>query len=442
MLIDLFLAVGCIVYVWRRTNCRFYPSPQFILIAVYFLYYYLGLIISYREPWVNESEYFSDLVWMIRAGFLAIFAASVLTRNWRTLRFDYYRDRFFDKARSDDAWLSKHLYPLWIVMAFVIFIYLLLIPVQPIQVMFTNPAGMVEARELVTVGFDNYGFFSNFFEHFVPITWLLLLLYGRRVAGTTLLLLNLFVLLSTGQKSPVVYVLFLYALLIGFMRGKIAYKQNIQLGLLAAFILVAMVYYQNAHLLGSLNWEAISLSAEGLIRRIFFVGPQTVLGFLSTFPDAHPFLLGANTDIPADKIVYQAVIGLDVDGTMNSNSLAFFYAWFGNRYIALAMYFFIIMFFFITPWLLTKLSFPRNLAITGFLLFNLLLVRFNITDWYTIYFIFILSLLVVNGLLLITKFLLNLPVGPIVYRASVFSAVTSVLTFLYFFQGQLRSLIS
>lgn len=442
MLIDLPFAVACIVFIWRRTGCNTFPSAQFILIAGYFLYYYLGLIISFREPWVAESKYLPDLVWMIRGGFLAIFTASVITRNWQTLRFDYYLDRFHAQGRSDDLWLIKHLYPLWIVMVLVIFAYLLLIPVQPVLVMFTNPAGLPLAREAVTVGFEKYGFFSNFFEQFVPITWMLLFLHGRRAAGTSLLFLNLFVLLSTGQKSPVVYVLFLYVFLAGFLNGKFAYRRNIKFGLFAIFVLIALVYYQNSHLLGSLNWEAISLSIGGLIRRVFFVGPETVLGFLSTFPDSHPFLLRANTDLPADKIVYQTVVGSAIDGTMNSNSLAYFYAWVGNQYISLALYFSIIMLFFATPWLLEKLSFPKNLAISGFILFNLLLVKFNITDWYTIYFIFILSLLVFNGLLILTKFFVNFARERVIYRVSVFSLVASALSFMYFFQGQLRFLIS
>ena len=442
MLLDLIFAVFCMIYIWRCTNCSLFPSPQFILISGYFFYYYLGLILNHNEPFISGSEHSADLVWLTRSGFLVIFAASMITKNWQTLKFGYYRDKFFTLSRVDDIWLSKHLYPLWALMIFIIFTYLILIPVQPILVMLTNPSGLLEARESVTVSFNNFGFFSNFFNEFIPITWMLLLLYGKRFAGISLLLLNLLVLLSTGQKSPIVYILILYILSVSFIKGQIDYGQTIRYGLVVFISLIMLVYYQNAHLLGALNWEAVSLSITGLVRRIFFIGPETVLGFLTTFPDFHPFLFGADTDIPADKIVYRTIIGSDIDGTMNSNSLAFFYAWVGNKYIASLLYFLTIMLFFITPAMLGKLSFPRNLAIVSFLIFSLLLVKFNMTDWYTIYFIFVLSLISINGLLLTTRFILNVSSSDIIYRTSIISAVMSVLMLLYFLQGQIRSFIN
>lgn len=427
------------IYIWKRTNCHFFPSPQFILVVGYFFYYYLGLILNHNEPFISGSEYSADLVWLTRSGFLVIFLASVITKNWQTLQFGYYRDKFFTHARVDDIWLFKHLYPLWALMTFIIFTYLSIIPVQPVVVMVTNPSGLLEARESVTVSFNNFGFFSNFFNEFIPITWMLLLLHGKRVAGISLLLLNLYVLLSTGQKSPIVYILILYILSVSFIKGQIDYRQSIRYGLAAFSALIILVYYQNAHLLGVLNWEAVSLSITALVRRVFFIGPETVLGFLTTFPDSHPFLFGADTNIPADKIVYRTIVGSTIDGTMNSNSLAFFYAWFGNKYIASILYFLTVMLFFVTPLLLAKLSFPKNLSVVSFLIFNLLLVKFNITDWYTIYFIFVLSLVSINGMLLITRFIFNISATDIIYRTSVVSAVMSVLMFLYFLQGQIKS---
>lgn len=442
MILDLIFAIFCLIFIWKRTGCKVYPSPQFILLAGYFLYYYLGLIVNHNEPYLNGADYFEDLVWFTRSGFLMIFIASLVTVNWRTLRFDYYFHKVNRPSKVDDIWLSKHLYALWLFMVVIVIFYLSIVPVQPILVMMNDPSLLLEARESVTVGLKNFGFFSNFFNEFIPITWMLLLLFGKRLAGISLMLLNLYVLLSTGQKSPILYILILFILTQGFMRGGFNYREGFRYGVVSLISLVFLVYYQNAHLLGDLNWEAIALSVGALVRRVFFIGPETVLGFLSTFPDAHPFLFGSNTDLPADKIVYQTIVGSTIDGTMNSNSLAFFYAWFGNKYIASFLYFIVVMLFLSTPAFLSVLAFPQKLAAVSFLGFNLLLIKFNITDWYTIYFIFLLAFLSVNGVLFVTRFLVSLKSPEILYRGNNLSVVVCVLVLLYFLQGQIRSFLN
>ena len=442
MWIDAFFSSCCILFVWQKTNCREYPSPQFVLLVGYFFYYYMGVIINYEDPDFRDLAHFEDLVWLTRSGFIIIFFCSLITKDWKTLSVNYYHLRFTQASGSADRWLAKHLYPLAGVAVFISLWYLLIIPVQPILVMFSDSSGLNEAREAVTTGMKNFGFFSNFFNEYIPFIWVLLFLSGKRSAGNFVLVVNLFVLLSTGQKSPILYMLILYVFTEGFLNKRFEYSKTIKYVFISFFVLTLLVYTQNAHLFGGLNWDAVSQSLGGLVRRIFFVGSETVLGYLTTFPDSHPFLIESETSIPADKIVYQTMIGLDIDGTMNSNSLAFFYGWFGNKYLASALYFLVVMLFLATPYIVSLFVLPKLLQIAAFLLFNLLLVKFNITDWYTIYGVFVLACLVLNGLFIITKtcvFSLN---ETMMHQTTVWSAILSCLMFLYFFQGQVRSFLN
>ncbi|MBR8842458.1 hypothetical protein [Pseudoalteromonas sp. JC3] len=442
MWLDTLLAFLGIVVVWKVTNCKVFPSPQLTLLVGYLLYYYVGVIINHDEPYLRDSEYFDNLVWLTRSGFLAIFIASVITSRWQSLNFEYYYNQYKQEPDIAEEWLGPHLIPLSILMLALVVLYLLIIPVQPLIIMFTDPSNLIYAREAATVGLSSFAFFSNFFYDFMPLIWVMLFLTGRVKWAYFLLFANLIVLLSTGQKSPVVYVLIVFLCTTGFLRGNFNYAKTFRLFLFAFFILVAIVYIQNAHLFSGLDLESISSSMDGLIRRTFFVGPDSVVGYLSTFPDYHPFIIDSQTDVPPDKIVYQKVYGLDVEGTMNSNSLAFFYGWYGDKHIASVLYFSVIMLFFMTPFLLSFLKAPKTLSVAIFLLFYLLIVKFNITDWYTIYFVFILPFMVINGLLILTKFTLNLGSGTISYSTTYFSVVVSVLMLLYFLQGKVKGLLS
>lgn len=442
MWVDIFLCLFAILFVWKKTNCRTYPSTQLVLLAGYFFYFYIGVILDYYEPRATSPKYYADLIWFTRSGFLVIFLCSIITKDWKTLRIDYYQSLYSRPNDSADKWLNKHLYPLSGVAVLITLLYLLVIPVQPIIVMLNDASGLGVARESVTTGFKNYGFFSNFFNEYIPLIWLLLFLSRKPTAGMLVLMVNLIGLLSTGQKSPILYILILYVFSSGFIHGKFEYGKCILYTFIAFCALTLLVYTQNAHLFNGLDWESISMSVDGLVRRIFFIGPETVLGYLTTFPDAYPFMIESNANVSADRLVYQNIIGLDIDGTMNSNSLVFFYAWFGDRYLALLLYFLVVMLFFATPAFISLIAPPKMLQIAAFLLFNLLLVKFNLTDWYTIHIVFVLACLVVNGLFILTKFFLNIPNKVISYRTTLVSVILSVLMFLYFTQGQIRSFLN
>jgi hypothetical protein len=441
MWLDLLLALIAIYIIWRLTDCRTFPSPQFMMLIGFFLYFYLGVILNASDEYFIRETQAENVILITRLGFLGVFAAALITSKWKTLQFSYYQNLYSQPDSSDDNWTKKNIKVLAIMMIFLVILFLLLIPAQPLKIMFTTPSQLGYAREAVTANFKYFGFFSNFFYNIMPLIWIALFLSKKKKFALLLLMLNFVAVLSTGQKSPVVYTLVLYLCTIGFINGKFNYKKTMFFALLSFVFLVAVVFLQNAHLFSGFSFESIESSANGLLRRIFFVGPKTFLNYFDTFPSGHPFLIDQSSSLSAHRIVYENIYGLEIKGTVNSTSLIFFYGWFGNIYLASVLYFMTCLLFFSTPFILSKFHASKYLLAANYIAIYLLMIKFNITDWYTIYFAFTLSFFILHGLTYITRFLFYFRGGAVICRGSYFSVLVSILMCLYFIQGQLKGLL-
>lgn len=441
MILDFIIAVLCMSGIWKLTNCRAFPSPQFLMILGFFLYFYLGVILNSYDPFFAKNKHFDDIVTSVRLGFCSIALASIITCKWQSLSFDYYQRVYLQQNTVVDRWTLINLKVLAWIMVLLVLAYLVLIPEQPLLVMFTNPSQLVYAREAVTAGFKYFGFFSNFFYNIMPLIWISLFIAGKKKFAIILIFLNFVAILSTGQKSPVVYMLLLSLCTVGFLKGQFNYRKTIIYSLLGFIFLIGIVYVQNSHLFTGFSLDSLLSSMNGLIRRIFFVGPDTFLSYFKTFPSHHPFLIEQASEYSAHSLVYRTIYGNDVAGTVNSTSFIFFYGWFGNLYISAVLYFFVCILLFSTPYILRFLHASKYVVIANYIAIFLLVVKFNITDWYTIYFVYFLSFCIVHGFTYSSRFMYMFVKGDGKYKGTYFSVIITTLLFFYYLQGQLRVLL-
>ncbi|QPL47218.1 hypothetical protein IT895_05430 [Halomonas sp. A40-4] len=425
--------------VWRLTGCGIFPSPQFVLLFSYFSYIYLGYLLMLGDPTYNSIAEFGAVGVLIRLGYAAIFLASLATSFIRSTL--YYQ--YLGAVNMNSPVPARLFYSvLALAMIMVAAIYIYLMPANPLKAMLTDSSSVTYARQAVTTDMKNFGVFSNVFYYFMPLVWLSLYFIGRNHLWFVLLVVNLIVVLATGQKAPIVYIIAMFTLAHGLRKGKFSYKFAFSVGVLVLFLLVMLVFLKNFNFYSGVSVDALLASVRGLIKRIFYVGPITLLNYYQTFPNYHPFLSEVVTSIPSDQIVYSHIYGDQYRGTVNTVSLGLFYAWSGSVvFSAFLMFLFSVCVFSIPVFFRYLIPDPALLK-SVYVTYCFLMVKFVLTDWRTLVPIFILSFLVVSGLNHIWFHLVQGAVkGNFYIRGNAFAILIALLALSYFTQGQLRILL-
>lgn len=438
MIIDIILIALFILLIFK-IEAKQFPYASIVFILLYVIYIYSGSIMMNYDEYIPKDENFENLQFIVRGGFASIVFAYFL--SYITLKRNS-----LDTKECMELSNSKE-YAFYFISAIVIFIsllYLKLIPNNPFIAMIKDPSNLSLTREQATTTFSNFGFFNNFISFFLPLVWLTLLFINKK-AYIVLFLFNLIVLMSTGQKSPIVYLLFLLVIALSLRNKKFKYKKNILLVLVVIFTLLIIVILQNWHILNGLSLDSLELAWIGLKKRIFYGGVFPLKQYLEFFP-AHMNHYYFNPPLTTpDKLVYAFFYpDTGIVGTVNTVSIANMYAAFGS-YLIVFILFFILSFSFFT---IDKLIFnhmktPFEFAF--YTAYSLVAIKLVITDWYSIIPQFlILSLAFIGGIYFIEAFLFYFASNKrkfLIYTNNKIIGVFSMVIFLYFIQGQIRGIL-
>ncbi len=429
------LIIFSLAYLWRLTDSRRFPSPQFVLAMFYVGYIYLGYLLMLSDPYYSGLDVIGRAGLLVRLGYLAVLIASMLTFKIKIgTRGNGCYGVISPSLLNDRAGVA-------ILTGFSIlacFVYFLTIPVSPLAMMFSDSAEVHFARESATTGMKGFGIFSTFFYVFMPFCWSYLYLKGGR-AWAFVFVVNFAALLATGQKSPIVYLLILFLVIEGFKYGRINYAKMLSFSFAAVIALILLVYVQNSHLFDSLDMEAIAGSSFALYKRVFIVGAETIVNYLRVFPEMHDYM-AIGSGRPSDQIVYEEIFGSDIVGTVNSVSLSMFYAYTGDIYLSSGLFFLVLVLLFSIPLLIRWLFADGISQFVAIGLYYLLIVKMVVTDWYTLIPDFVMTMTVIAGLFNVIRqfrFVTGTTTRNSIGVSSL-SFVASLLMLLYFLQGQAK----
>lgn len=206
--------------------------------------------------------------------------------------------------------------------------------------------------------------------------------------------------------------------------------------------IVFLVFISNPQILASYSLDTVFIALDGLLRRLVFVGPMTVVNYFNTFPDFHPFLLGDLNSKPSDIIVHDFVYGSGLTGTVNSFTFSMVYSYFGSFVTALVLTASIFCGLIFAPAILNFFIKEKVLIATSVTVLLFYIPRLIVTDVVTVLFTPLLAITV-----LVTTFELfgrfdqphkkRLVLYPKI-RGSLGPAIILLLGFTYFVQGQLK----
>jgi len=437
MLDIVFLLLG-LVMSWRVFNASRFPEAGFLLVFSYAVYVYMGGVLMGLDDFYSTSPDYPQLMSMIRWGYFSIILAFLLVSRLPLVVTPDFKGTF---SLRQTEWSAVSLLALCSLVAAVTF--LIIMPGNPLEAMLTNSEQFAFEREAVTTGMRSFGFFSNIFYDFMPIIWLSFYFHGKYKTAYFLFSANLFVLLATGQKSPLVFSFLYLTLAIGLKQGKFNYGKSVLASMLVFCVLIGVVMLQNWHLLIELNENTIFLALSALEHRTFMVGAIVLLNYLETFPVAHAFLIAQASAVPPDQIVYINTYGSGIAGSVNAVSLGNFYARFGEISIAAALMFCVAIVFYFGAWVIRSVVRISPLSQAFYIVYCVIGVKLVVTDWYTVLPIFWLSLFVIFGFVYAYQMAHNARHnGRAVAHGGYWFVLFSLIALCYFVQGQLRSLLA
>ncbi|WP_323592248.1 hypothetical protein [Aliarcobacter butzleri] len=438
MIIDIFIIIVTLVLIFSIEGKKF-PFASIVFIVMYIIYIYTGTIMMNYDINIEKNFIFEQLQFIVRGGFFSMLLAYFLSV------FLLRRKSLIGKENNLLSNSKKYsFYFISIIVILISSIYIFLIPSNPLLTMITNPSNLAYIRESATATLGNFGFFNNFISFFLPMVWLIFLFMNKKVY-LYIFLLNLILLMSTGQKSPIVYLLFLLFMAISLKNRNFSYSKSFLVLLLIMISLLIIVILQNWHLLNGISLETFELAWNGLKRRIFYGGVLPISQYLEFFPTYMEHYYLNYPPIPPDQLVYTyAYPETGIKGTVNTISLGNFYAAFGNKYIVFLLFFLLSFSIFIMDKILfNKMKDPFWFTI--YTVYLLLTIKLVITDWYSIVpQFFILTLSFIGAIYLIEAFLYKFASNKnrfIVYAENKYFVFLSIAIFAYFFQGQIRGLL-
>lgn len=439
MIIDILIIAIVLITIFKIEGKTF-PYASIIFVCLYTIYIYTGTIMMNYDEYIIKDIYYEKLQLLVRLGFLAIVLA------YFTVFFVYKRKKLEFHDFTDNTTQSKKyaFYSISIIVVFISSLYLFVIPTNPLFTMISNPSQLAFVRESVTTTFDNFGFYNKFFSFFLPMVWLVLLFQNKKIY-IPLFILNMIILLSTGQKSPIVYLLFLLIIGLSLKNKKFNYKKNIFYLIILIISLLVLVVLQNWHLLSGLSLDSLQLAWNGLQRRIFYGGVLPLKQYIEYFPQIMDHYYFSPPEIVPAKLVYAfAYPDKGIIGTVNTVSLGNLYAAFGNLSVVFILFYLISLLVFSIDRILFNYM-KNSFEYSAYVMFCLISVKMVITDWYTVIPSFLIHIFAFFGaIFLIEAFFYNFASAKksfVFYARNKYIGVISILIFLYLFQGQIKGLL-
>jgi len=440
MIIDIIVVLFFSILLFKLEAKKFLFAGL-IYFYLYIIYIYTGTIMMYYDEFYQKDIYFEKLQTIVRGGFFSIILA--------------YFTTYFTVKRKDIKHINLEVnlneskkYAFSIVAGFIVLIstlYLIMIPNYPLFTMFTNPSQFDVIRESATTTFVNFGFYDNFFNFFLPMVWLIFLFQYKNKLFLFLFVLNIFISLNTGLKSPIVYFLFLLVLGMSLRNKQINYLKISFYFIISLTFLMALVVFQNWHLLNGLSLDSLELAWQGLQRRIFYGGVLPLKQYLEFFPQFMNHYYLSPPEIVPSKLVYAyAYPDTKIVGTANTISLGNLYAAFGNFSLVFILFYFISLFIFLFDRIWFN-QMKNSFDYSVYIMFCLISVKLVMTDWYTLMPTFIIFTFSFFGAIYLIESFLHYFASSkksfVFYAPNKIFAIFSILMFLYFFQGQIKGLI-
>lgn len=438
MILDSILLAVVTAWLFNRYSWKKYPSATAITVLGFNLHVYCSAIYIYYWYGFNGwelSDKFNIAVNLIRTGAIALLSSCIVANRM------FPRREIASKRVQMEGNAYEHL-SLNIFTLFSLFIgilYLASMPSIPILNLFADSSLLEVSREQATTASHVFNIASNFIYGFIPI--LAIYYYFKNCKSIFyLLIVSSYVLsLSTGQKSPLVYITFLVLLAISLKQRDFPYKRYFSIVLVLFCLLFAFVFYENRHLFYALDDAALQMVFDGLMFRIMG-GARTLITYAEFFPDYMPFCFMTSTDVPIDQLVFQFMRpDSPVIGSANAVFIGNLYANFGN-YLIIALISFVLFLcvFCIDNYWFNRMKSPLEFAFYVF--FSVSCLKFATTDYRTAFTNFYYPILSLYGYTLL--FCSIKTYGRISVRS--FNKpviVLSILTFLYVLQGQLKGFI-
>lgn len=307
-------------------------------------------------------------------------------------------------------------------------------------------ANFAFAREKATVGNALYGSYSVIFMNYFPFIWVILLINGNYKWGFLFMAINFIAFLSTGQKSPVIYILIYFVLSYGFKYKYFPYLKFISFFVLSILFLISLVVIQNWGIFEGFSFETIYIAIEALLRRTFMTGAYVLNQYIQTFPISHPFLIDTTTFLPPSRITYDIFYHDGIAGSLNTAAIANFYAYYGGLFNVSLLYFPLTILFILSEVLIIKFIHSKPIRLGVLVLLSVTGINLSLTDINTTVPIFLITIIFILGSALYLSFILNFFTSvknPFLVNLKCNKYLSYLVIFIYpyIFQGFIRSFI-
>lgn len=433
MTVILFIDLVLLLVIFVITKSYRLLDFRFLFLFIYFVYYRLGFEFALNSPdyrLMRAREAFWDAYYLDLYFFHIILIYVLLIVCVRpSLTFPRtLKDKFKYKF---DAW-----YYLTVAVCLLSMVELL---VSLLQVGFN----LSELRKILATGSLLQKFSSTYIIGFAPLLVFYYVITSNIHRAYVLMILMVIGFILSGQKFLILLSFHLLLLVRMIINGKYNYLVAIGSSILALPILIYLVMLSNPTLL-MLSADTVQTALQGLLRRLIFVGPSTVVNYFETFPSGHQFLMNSNSEVPSDVIVYNYRFNTGLAGTVNSFSYSKMYAYYGSSAIALSLALLIFIpllsFNFIGRYFIGS----RDIISAALLTLMFHTPRLIVTDVQTVLLAPLLglcTLYVTNELFAKERVVLRSQTKTISMRGSLFGVVTVLILAAYFVQGQIKILV-
>ena len=441
--IELCYILSTLILVFKLHNCKIHPLPSFIFIFSYAMYIYVGSILMLGHTDYGKLDKLETTVDYIRLSYLFMLTAYLCTY------FIFPQIGYKLYANCSERLTSQNKFTIQLIgTLFLLFsLHYMYSYSGPVLVsIFSGDTNFSYAREKATVGNSLYGFFSVIFMNYLPFVWIILLINKSYKVGFLFMSINFIAFLSTGQKSPVIYILIYFVLSYGFSYKYFPYFKFTLIFGVSILLLISLVVIQNWGIFEGFSFETIYLSIEALLRRTFMTGAYVFNQYIQTFPISHPFLIDIASSVPPSRITYDIFNHDGIAGSLNTAAIGNFYAYYGGLFNVSLLYFPLTILFVLSELLIIKYIRTKPIRLGALVLLSVTGINLSLTDIQTTVPIFFITIIFILGSTIYLSFILNIfskTKNQIFINLSCnkYLLYFIILIYPYLFQGFIRSFI-
>lgn len=438
-LVELGLAFLATLYVNKATqNKRILFSGISLFFIVFYLYLYVGSVLIITDENYGYLPMIESASDYIKSAFWIAFAVFFLTNHV---------SKKIHKAHDSIAELSGSskisFLILYAIFTLVVAYYIVVHGSSVLSAMISNPSLIALAREGITTNLNNYGAYSTIFIYYYPLIWSVLYIAGYKKLGVFGFILNMIGFLSTGQKSPLVY-LGLY-----FLYSKKAAGENINMYKIFIYCLVFLIalfsitFINNVGKLSADSIDAFFEISSGILRRMFYVGPIVLSQYLEIFPSTVNYLGIFYEGTPPARLIYRYFYFDGVEGSLNTAAIANFHAFYGDLLNPAILYIPLLIAVIFVGIMLRMLVNNNAIYYSLYAGYSITWMNLNLSDWYSILPGFIWSYVFILGSIFVISKLLHPMTARTITVNSDYSrnTILIIIPWLYVSQGLVRGFL-